>query len=228
MRQLPRREGVGREALMHQGQCGLSQGVPQILVETADLPREQHEHVLNVLRAGAHLDPELAKTSASAVREIQAHTISRIHAAATNADGTWNARKFYNAADKYARNAPETFKDRPDVLNNLKTINDAGNTLHMDKHYPGGAAQAERTGAVGHMVGAVGHAASTLAHEVPFGGRIVGRAIEKITDKATYEDPNQLSVGMEYVLVNGLPVIAEGKMTGALPGKVLRGSGYVP
>ncbi len=50
---------------------------------------------------------------------------------------------------------------------------------------------------------------------------------EKITDKATYEDPNQLSVGMEYVLVNGVPVIAEGKMTGALPGKVLRGSGYV-
>jgi N-acyl-D-amino-acid deacylase len=50
---------------------------------------------------------------------------------------------------------------------------------------------------------------------------------EKITDKATFEDPNQLSVGMEYVLVNGVPVIAEGKMTGALPGKVLRGAGYV-
>jgi N-acyl-D-amino-acid deacylase len=51
---------------------------------------------------------------------------------------------------------------------------------------------------------------------------------EKITDKATYESPNQLSVGMEYVLVNGVPVIAEGKMTGELPGKVLRGQGYVP
>ena len=51
---------------------------------------------------------------------------------------------------------------------------------------------------------------------------------EKITDKSTYENPNQLSVGMEYVLVNGVPVIAEGKMTGALPGKVLRGAGYVP
>jgi dihydroorotase/N-acyl-D-amino-acid deacylase len=50
---------------------------------------------------------------------------------------------------------------------------------------------------------------------------------EKITDKATYEDPNQLSVGMEYVLVNGVPVIAEGKMTGRLPGKVLRGPGYL-
>lgn len=49
---------------------------------------------------------------------------------------------------------------------------------------------------------------------------------EKITDVATFEKPNQLSVGMEYVLVNGVPVIEDGKMTGALPGKVLRGPGY--
>ena len=43
-----------------------------------------------------------------------------------------------------------------------------------------------------------------------------------ITDKATFEQPNQLSVGMDYVLVNGVPVIADGKATNALPGKVLR------
>jgi dihydroorotase/N-acyl-D-amino-acid deacylase len=49
-----------------------------------------------------------------------------------------------------------------------------------------------------------------------------------VSDKATFENPNQFSVGMEYVLVNGVPVIAEGKMTGALPGKVLRGPGYLP
>ncbi len=49
---------------------------------------------------------------------------------------------------------------------------------------------------------------------------------EKIRDVATYEDPNQLSVGMEFVFVNGVPVIEDGKMTDELPGRVLRGAGY--
>ncbi|HKD79801.1 MAG TPA: D-aminoacylase [Candidatus Angelobacter sp.] len=49
-----------------------------------------------------------------------------------------------------------------------------------------------------------------------------------ITDRATFENPNQLSVGMHYVLVNGVPVIDGGKATNALPGKVLRGPGYQP
>ena len=51
---------------------------------------------------------------------------------------------------------------------------------------------------------------------------------EKIHDVATFAKPNQLSEGMDYVLVNGVPVIDHGRMTGALPGKVLRGQGYVP
>ncbi len=49
-----------------------------------------------------------------------------------------------------------------------------------------------------------------------------------VRDLATFENPNQLSQGMEYVLVNGVPVIDQGKMTGAKPGKVLRGPGYEP
>jgi len=49
-----------------------------------------------------------------------------------------------------------------------------------------------------------------------------------IHDNATFENPNHLSDGMDAVLVNGVPVIEGGKMTGVLPGKVLRGPGYVP
>lgn len=49
---------------------------------------------------------------------------------------------------------------------------------------------------------------------------------ETVRDLATFEKPNQLAEGMEYVLVNGVPVIDGGKMTNALPGKVLRGQGF--
>src|SRR5436305_5260021 len=49
-----------------------------------------------------------------------------------------------------------------------------------------------------------------------------------VTDRDIFDNPNQLSEGMEYVLVNGVPVIDQGKMTGALPGKVLRDPAYVP
>jgi N-acyl-D-amino-acid deacylase len=51
---------------------------------------------------------------------------------------------------------------------------------------------------------------------------------DSVRDLATFEEPNQLSVGMDWVLVNGVPVIADGKATDALPGKVLRGPGYRP
>jgi dihydroorotase/N-acyl-D-amino-acid deacylase len=49
---------------------------------------------------------------------------------------------------------------------------------------------------------------------------------EQIHDVATFEKPNQLSVGIQYLLVNGVPVISGGAGTNALPGKVLRGPGY--
>jgi len=50
----------------------------------------------------------------------------------------------------------------------------------------------------------------------------------KIQDHATYENPHQYSTGVLHVLVNGVPVIKEGKHTGAKPGQVVRGPGWKP
>ena len=49
---------------------------------------------------------------------------------------------------------------------------------------------------------------------------------QTITDRSTFSAPNQLASGMQWVLVNGVAVIDDGKMTGAKPGHVLRGPGY--
>jgi N-acyl-D-amino-acid deacylase len=50
----------------------------------------------------------------------------------------------------------------------------------------------------------------------------------EISDKATFASPHELSTGIRHVIVNGVPVINDGKFTGKRPGKVLRGPGYRP
>ena len=47
-----------------------------------------------------------------------------------------------------------------------------------------------------------------------------------IADRATFESPHQLSVGMRHVLVNGTPVVRDARHTGAKPGRIVRGPGY--
>jgi dihydroorotase/N-acyl-D-amino-acid deacylase len=47
-----------------------------------------------------------------------------------------------------------------------------------------------------------------------------------IIDRATYEKPHQLSVGVRDVFVNGIAVVRGAKVTGEKPGQILRGPGY--
>jgi dihydroorotase/N-acyl-D-amino-acid deacylase len=47
-----------------------------------------------------------------------------------------------------------------------------------------------------------------------------------IIDNSTFEQPQQLATGVTHVFVNGVAVLTDGKPTGALPGKALRGPGY--
>lgn len=46
---------------------------------------------------------------------------------------------------------------------------------------------------------------------------------DRVTDRATFQEPHQYADGIEYVLVNGRPILEQGRRSGDLPGKVLRG-----
>jgi N-acyl-D-aspartate/D-glutamate deacylase len=48
---------------------------------------------------------------------------------------------------------------------------------------------------------------------------------DTIQDRATYDEPRLSPTGIDYVLVNGVVVIEQGKHTGARPGHVLYGAG---
>ena len=47
-----------------------------------------------------------------------------------------------------------------------------------------------------------------------------------VIDRATFEDPNQYPIGINYVIVNGQLEVDNGKRTPALAGRPLRGPGY--
>jgi N-acyl-D-amino-acid deacylase len=48
-----------------------------------------------------------------------------------------------------------------------------------------------------------------------------------IRDLATFEDPHHFSEGISDVIVNGVPVLRDGAMTHARPGRTIRGKGHV-
>ena len=48
-----------------------------------------------------------------------------------------------------------------------------------------------------------------------------------IADRATYENPHQLAVGVKDVFVNGVHVLKDGEHTGAKPGRALYGPGKI-
>jgi N-acyl-D-amino-acid deacylase len=43
-----------------------------------------------------------------------------------------------------------------------------------------------------------------------------------VRSNATYDDPRRFPDGIDHVIVNGTPVVAAGRHTGATPGRAIR------
>jgi N-acyl-D-aspartate/D-glutamate deacylase len=51
---------------------------------------------------------------------------------------------------------------------------------------------------------------------------------DRIADTATFTEPHQYPLGIRHVVVNGVPIIRNGALTGAKPGRVLKGPARPP
>lgn len=70
------------------------------------------------------------------------------------------------------------------------------------------------------------HAATRASHDPRrFFADVVIFDPDTIEDRATWTEPTQYPVGIDYVLVNGVVVVERGRHTGARPGRVMRGPG---
>lgn len=131
---------------------------------------------------------------------------------------------------------------REEFISFCTDVGPAGGNSRISSHpraygsYPRILARYVRELGVISLEGAIARMSAVAANEIMAYDRgkiAVGLAADivvfdydRITDKATLANPRIPSVGMKYVLVNGKVVLADGKFTGAKPGRVLRGPGY--
>lgn len=164
---------TGIAKLLHpDDRLGINRDVPleQVPDYIANLPTDQFNHVINVLKSSAHLgNGELADSAAAAIREIKGHMAAKLHdAGSAPIQGGWSAKGFYKQLNQYSNKMPSVFS--PKEMGDWKTVNDASNTLRMDRTYKGAKVEELNTGIGASLRAKAGHVArgatDTLAHHV--------------------------------------------------------------
>lgn len=126
----------------------INRAVPldKIADNIANMPREQFDHVVNVLHDSSKLgNGELAEGNAAALNELRRHMAERLHEAGTGGrDGMWNPYDYHEQLDAYSTKLPAVFS--PEGIRRFNTIHDAGNALRLNKRYPGAAKQIMQAG----------------------------------------------------------------------------------
>jgi hypothetical protein len=176
----------GISKLMANDKTGINRPVPleQIPDNIVKMPKEQFDHVVNVLHDSAKLgNGELAEGSAAALNEIRGHMAARLHeAGSTGRDGMWDPYKYHERLNAYSLKMPSVFS--PEGIDRFKTINEAGNALRMDKRYPGASAQAQVHAGMGIRERA-GNLGTSMAEDlIPMGNTLgeISGASQKVRD----------------------------------------------
>ncbi len=187
-------------------------------LDVADIPDHiaeqgegQFNHVVNVIKSAAHLkstEHDFPTLAANAMNALRGHMAARLHdAGVSKVQGAWDPKSYYNKVNADSLKLPMIFK--PKEIENIRTVNRAGNVLKMDKTYKGAEVEAQNIGIVGKGRAALGKAAhgavDAAAHGLfgPFGApvaemsglahgaeRFVGGNPEKAFEKQRLKEVN--------------------------------------
>ncbi len=162
---------------------GINREVPyeDVPAKVTGLPVEQFNHFVQVLKDMAKGNRDLAQKSADAMNELRAQFANKVLDIGDKNAEAWDTKgvsKYLN--DNLAR-MKAVFRD--DEIQRFKTLNAAGGYLHLDRRYPGAAAQAHNYWV--DQVLSKGGAALTVggAHVGGLAGAAIGHGASKLMDK---------------------------------------------
>jgi hypothetical protein len=178
--------------------------IPDLPDRIADLPLNQFQHVVKLMKASARglpgAPPEVADKNVAGLNALKGHIAQRLLDAGlpnnkTNSlSGIWNPKNFHAALQNYSLKLPWLFS--PEELRHLQVINRAGNILRKDEQFKGSTIEAQSIGAADRIRAGFGVAAHGLAdlgahHALPVVGPIVaeGIGIPKFVSKVIGGNP---------------------------------------
>jgi hypothetical protein len=148
-----------------------------------NLPVDQFNHLIGALKASAAGSRSQATAVANSLNEIRAQFANKVLDIGQKNAEAWDVKgvsKYLN--DNLAR-MQSVFK--PEEIQRFKTLNAAGNYLHVDRRYKGAAAQAHNYW-VNQVLGKAGGVMEAGgAHFGGLPGYVVGHLAGNVTDKAS-------------------------------------------
>lgn len=199
-------KGIG-SLLDSSGPDGINRKVPYESVpdKILRMPVDQFGHVVKTLQSAVdgteQVEPALKFQAQQALNEIRSQAMLRLQEQAQRFKGSWNNRGVTQYLNQNSAKLARIFTPRE--LARIRTLNDAGNILDVDRTYPGAAAQTANFAMRG-LIGAVRHGAGYVGAALSHGavGDMAGDVVGTIGAKALEKRYGVAGVRMRDLKVN--------------------------